>query len=109
MKCIVMFSGGLDSTIAVHLLMNLGFDVLALNYVLPFYSAFGLSHDGIKARAAGLNVPLRIEEEGQEYLDMFKARKFGFGKNVNPCIDCRIHRFKKAAVIMAETSASFRS
>ena len=107
MKCIVMFSGGLDSTIAVHLLMSLGFDVLALNYVLPFYSGFGLSHGDIKARAAALNVPLRIEEEGQEYLDMFKSRKFGFGKNVNPCIDCRIHRFKKAAVIMAETGASF--
>jgi tRNA-uridine 2-sulfurtransferase len=107
MKCIVMFSGGLDSTIAVHLLMNLGFDVLALNYMLPFYSGFGLSHNAIKARAASLGVPLMVEEEGQEYLDMFKSRKFGFGKNVNPCIDCRIHRFKKAAVIMARVGASF--
>jgi tRNA U34 2-thiouridine synthase MnmA/TrmU len=107
MKCLVMFSGGLDSTIAVHLMQRLGFDVLALNYILPFYSGLGLSHDGIKARAASLAVPLRIEEEGQEYLDMFKGRQFGFGKNVNPCLDCRIHRIKKAAIVMDEVGASF--
>jgi tRNA-uridine 2-sulfurtransferase len=107
MKCIVMFSGGLDSTITVHLLKNLGFDVLALHYILPFYSGFGLSHDGIKARAAMLDVPLRIEEEGEEYLEMFKTAEYGFGKNVNPCIDCRIHRLSKAKRIMEETGASF--
>ena len=44
MKCIVMFSGGLDSTIAVHFLKRLGFDVLALHFVLPFYSGLGLDH-----------------------------------------------------------------
>jgi hypothetical protein len=107
MKCIVMFSGGLDSTIAVHMMKSQGIDVLALNFVLPFYSGLGLAHQAIKDRASMLNVPLRIEEEGEEYLAMFKQRKFGFGKNVNPCLDCRIHRLCKAAAIMKETGASF--
>lgn len=107
MKCIVMFSGGLDSTIATHMLLRLGFDVLALNYVLPFYSGLGKPHDEIKARAEKLGVPLRIEEEGEEYLAMFKTRQFGFGKNVNPCLDCRIHRIAKAAIIMNDVGASF--
>jgi tRNA U34 2-thiouridine synthase MnmA/TrmU len=106
-KCIVMFSGGLDSTIAVHLLKRLGLDVLALYFVLPFYSGLGLDHAGIKKRAEALGVPLRIEEEGGEYLAMFKTRQYGFGKNVNPCLDCRIHRLEKAGRIMAEVGASF--
>jgi hypothetical protein len=38
---------------------------------------------------------------------MFKARQYGFGKNANPCIDCRIHRFEKAKRIMEEIGASF--
>jgi hypothetical protein len=102
-----MFSGGLDSTIAVHLMQQQGMDVLALHFVLPFYSGFGLAHEGIKKRAEKLCVPLRIEEEGEEYLAMFKSRQYGFGKNVNPCLDCRIHRLEKAKRIMEETGASF--
>ncbi|HUI92322.1 MAG TPA: hypothetical protein VLX68_08755 [Chitinivibrionales bacterium] len=107
MKCIVMFSGGLDSTIAVHLMQRQGLDALALHFILPFYSGFALGHEGIKKRAAALGVPLRIEEEGEEYLAMFKTRSYGFGKNVNPCLDCRIHRLEKAKRIMEETGASF--
>ena len=102
-----MFSGGLDSTIAVHMMQQQGLDVLALHFILPFYSGFGLAHEGIKKRAAMLGVPLRIEEEGEEYLAMFKSRQYGFGKNVNPCLDCRIHRLEKAKRIMEETGASF--
>jgi hypothetical protein len=102
-----MFSGGLDSTIAVHLMQQQGMDVLALHFILPFYSEFGLAHEGIKKRAEKLGVPLRIEEEGEEYLAMFKSRQYGFGKNVNPCLDCRIHRLEKAKRIMEETGASF--
>ena len=106
-KCIVMFSGGLDSTIAVHVLKSKGFDVLALHFVLPFYSHVGYSHDKIKKKAEKLGVPVRIIEEGEEYLAMFKNPHFGFGKNINPCIDCRIHRLKQAACIMKEESAAF--
>jgi hypothetical protein len=102
-----MFSGGLDSTIAVHMMQQQGMDVLALHFILPFYSGFGLAHEGIKKRAEKLGIPLRIEEEGEEYLAMFKARQYGFGKNANPCIDCRIHRLEKAKRIMEETGASF--
>ncbi len=91
-KCIVMFSGGLDSTITVHLLKSMGLDVLALHFVLPFYSAVGNSHAEIKEKALRLSVPLRIEEDGEEYVSMFKDPHFGYGKNINPCIDCRIHQ-----------------
>ncbi|MGB7567144.1 MAG: hypothetical protein WBM07_04740 [Chitinivibrionales bacterium] len=106
-KCIVMFSGGLDSTITVHLCKSMGLDVLALHFVLPFYSAVENFHDEIKEKALRLSVPLRIEEEGEDYMAMFKDPHFGYGKNVNPCIDCRIHRLRKAAVIMEREGASF--
>ena len=106
-KCIVMFSGGLDSTIAVHLMKSMGFDVLALHFVLPFYSEVGNSHAEIKEKAMRLSVALRIEEEGEDYMAMFKDPHFGYGKNMNPCIDCRIHRLRKAALIKEQEGASF--
>jgi Predicted tRNA(5-methylaminomethyl-2-thiouridylate) methyltransferase, contains the PP-loop ATPase domain len=102
-----MFSGGLDSTITVHLLKSMGLDVLALHFVLPFYSAVGNSHAEIKEKSLKLSVPLRIEEDGEEYVSMFKDPHFGYGKNINPCIDCRIHRLRKAALIMEQEGALF--
>lgn len=106
-KCIIMFSGGLDSVIATHLLKQQGIDVTALHFVLPFASGLGFGHRVVEERAEALSVPLRIEEEGEEFLKMICDPDFGYGKWVNPCIDCRIHRLKKAKVIMGEISASF--
>lgn len=102
-----MFSGGLDSTIAVHLLKQKGLDILALYFVLPFESGLGFDHTAVKKYAEALSVPLRIEEEGNDFLNMVSSPDFGYGKHANPCIDCRIHRLKKAKVIMDETGASF--
>jgi len=102
---IVMFSGGLDSVMAVHLLKSQGLDVTALHFLLPFYSGLGRRPAQVEEYAAALGVPLRVEEEGEEYLAMFRDPKFGFGKNANPCVDCRIHRLKKAGRIVEETGA----
>jgi tRNA U34 2-thiouridine synthase MnmA/TrmU len=103
---IVMFSGGLDSVMAAHLLKSQGLDVTALHFLLPFYSGLGRRPRQIEEYAAALGVPLRVEEEGGEYLAMFRAPKFGYGKNANPCVDCRIHRLAKAGRIVEETGAA---
>jgi tRNA-uridine 2-sulfurtransferase len=106
-KCLVMFSGGLDSIIAAHLLKNQGIEVLGLHFVLPFYSGLGIDHHTVGDRSRMLGIPLRIEEEGEEFLAMFKDPAFGYGKNINPCLDCRIHRLSKAALIMRQEQAAF--
>ncbi len=102
-----MFSGGLDSVTAVHLLKNQGLKIKALHFVLPFYSGLGSSYKEVRRYADFLGVPIRIEEEGEEFLDMILDPSFGYGKNANPCMDCRIARLKKAAKIMEEEGASF--
>jgi len=102
-----MFSGGLDSVIAAHLLKSQGLSIKALHFVLPFYSGMGLSHSDIKYYAEVLGIPLMIVEEGEEFLSMIRDPRFGYGKNANPCIDCRIQRLRSAAKIMASEGASF--
>lgn len=106
-KCIVMFSGGLDSVVAAHLLKQQGLAVTALHFVLPFASGLGFSHNMVRECAEVLSVPLRIEEEGEEYVNMINNPDFGYGKHVNPCIDCRIHRLQKTLTIMHDTGVSF--
>jgi len=104
-KVIVMYSGGLDSTIAIHLLKSQGLDVTALHFRMPFNVGIGTSPNEVMGYADALGVPLRVEEEGEEFVDMVRNPKFGYGKNANPCIDCRIHRLKSAAKIVEETGA----
>jgi tRNA U34 2-thiouridine synthase MnmA/TrmU len=105
-KAVVMFSGGLDSVIAVHLLKSQGLNVTALHFVLPFYSGLDRKPTQVQAYADALGVPLRIEEEGEEFLEMVRDPRFGYGKNANPCVDCRAHRVTKAARVMEELGAA---
>jgi tRNA U34 2-thiouridine synthase MnmA/TrmU len=58
--------------------------------------------------AAGLlNIPFHKIELGEEFLDMVRKPKHGYGKNINPCIDCRILEFKIAKSLMPKLNASF--
>jgi tRNA-specific 2-thiouridylase len=104
---IVMFSGGLDSVCATHLLLSQGLKLKALHFVLPFYAGLGMHFEPVKAAAEKLGVPLEIIEEGEEYLAVVKNPAFGFGRNANPCVDCRIYRLGRAKRIMEAESASF--
>ncbi len=104
---IVMFSGGLDSTIVAHLLKSMGLKIKALHFVLPFYSGINCPHRQIRDYASQLDIPIQIEEEGEEYIEMIRNPHFGFGKNANPCVDCRIHRLLKAKRIMENEGAFF--
>jgi tRNA U34 2-thiouridine synthase MnmA/TrmU len=54
-----------------------------------------------------LGVPLKVFDITDEYLEMFKNPKHGYGANINPCIDCKIFMLKKAKEYMAVAGASF--
>ncbi|MBN1601202.1 MAG: hypothetical protein JW915_06310 [Chitinispirillaceae bacterium] len=109
-KGVHMFSGGLDSIVSAHLLKSLQIDLTLIHFVLPFYAGFDtVKSKAVQASAEQLGLPLRIVEDGEEFLRMIKDPKFGFGKNANPCIDCRIYRLGVAKQIMQELGASFVS
>ena len=109
-KAIGLLSGGLDSTLATRIMKKLGFDIIALNFTTPFCTCTTKSH-GCKNEAQRLSdelgIPARIEFMGKDYLDLIKNPKFGYGKGMNPCVDCRIMVFRRAKEIMIEEGASF--
>ncbi|NQT28512.1 MAG: hypothetical protein HQ570_02830 [Candidatus Omnitrophica bacterium] len=109
MKAIALFSGGLDSTLAIKIITEQGVDVVALNFFTPFCCCERSKGCGslIKEMADQLGVKLKMVYLGQEYLDMIKNPDHGYGKNLNPCIDCRIFKFKRAKEVMLEEGASF--
>jgi len=107
-KAIGLLSGGLDSTLAVKLMIEQGVEVTAVNFVSPFCTCTrkGCKHEAGKV-AKQFGVPVKIIAVGEDYIEMIKHPKHGYGSNMNPCIDCRIFMFKKAKTYMEEIGARF--
>lgn len=99
-KAIVMLSGGLDSRLAVKLMQEKGFEVLALHFKLPFGSGCCDENCSFNfAQMAGVKLKIFDCTKGKllrEYLDVVRKPKHGRGTCMNPCIDCRIFMLKKA-------------
>ncbi len=109
-KAIGLLSGGLDSTLAVKMMQEQGIEVIALNFMSPFCSCTAKSA-GCKSEAVKVSnkfgVKIKCVLHGEEYLEMLRKPKHGFGRALNPCLDCRVMMFQKAGKIMRETGASF--
>ena len=104
-KALALFSGGLDSILAVKLILNQGINVVAVNFASPFCSC-AKDECGVTEAAKQLGVPLKVVDVGDEYLKIVRKPKYGYGKNMNPCIDCRIFILKKAKKYAKEIGAS---
>ena len=108
-RAIALLSGGLDSRLAIRVIQEQGIEVECLNFVTLFCqyaSTKGYRTDGIVA-AEQLGVPVTVINSGREFLDIVKHPRHGRGKNMNPCIDCRIFMLKKAGEYMRETGSDF--
>lgn len=109
-KAIALLSGGLDSTLAVKVLLEQGIAVEALNFTSPFCTCTG-KNAGCKSEAVRVaeefNIPIKVMNKGLDYLELVRKPRHGYGKGLNPCIDCRIFLLKKAKEYMQEVGADF--
>lgn len=101
-KAIALLSGGLDSILAVKLIQQQNIAVTGLAFTTPFFNA-----DKAKSAASQIPLPLIVEDITSEHLQMLKSPRYGYGKNMNPCIDCHTLMLKIAGGIMERTAADF--
>ena len=107
-KALVLFSGGLDSILAAKLLQEQGEMVEAVHLRLPFTRS--ATRDGlarVESSAAQIGARLHILEPDEELAEIVTRPKFGYGKNLNPCQDCRIYQLRKAAALMRDIGADY--
>jgi len=111
-KALILFSGGLDSRLAVKLLQEQNIEVEAVHFLLPFGGGccnnfscvFNYSQiQGVKLRVIDFNKSPYFEE----YLEFIKNPKFGTGTAINPCKDCKIYMLKKAKQLADAIKADF--
>jgi len=89
-KALLLMSGGLDSILAARLLMRQGINVIPICFKSYFFSC-----DAARKAAAALNCPLRVVDFSDRHLEVVKHPRYGRGKAINPCIDCRLLMLKR--------------
>ena len=108
-KALALFSGGLDSILACRVIMNQGIEVKALHFITPFfgYNKKGREEEVEKVIFKNYGITLQILDVSNDYLKIVKHPQHGYGKNLNPCVDCKIFLFSKAREQLEKEGASF--
>lgn len=101
-KAISLLSGGLDSSLAVKILQDMNIEVIGLCFNTPFFNP-----ENINKISKELGIKIITKNITKEHLKMLKNPKHGYGKNMNPCIDCHGLMLKIAKRIMKSEKASF--
>jgi len=100
-RAVISVSGGLDSALAAKVIKLQGIDVLGVSFITPF------THPQVEKLAVSIDIHIKQIDISLEYLNLIKNPRFGFGKNMNPCIDCHIFMFKKAKELLLKGEADF--
>jgi tRNA-specific 2-thiouridylase len=101
-KAVGLFSGGLDSLLAAKLLMNQGIDVHAVTFQSPFYGP----EKGLRAGEI-LGIPVEVRDVTDLIFRLVESPPHGYGRNLNPCLDCHAMMFREAGMRMKELGGSF--
>jgi tRNA U34 2-thiouridine synthase MnmA/TrmU len=109
-KAIALYSGGLDSTLAILQMKRYGVDVTAITFLNHFgcdiSDRSSCSKDPFAA-SVKFNFQVKLSHLSDKFLEIVKNPKFGHGKNMNPCVDCRILMLKEARAMMDLIGADF--
>ncbi|MBM3326679.1 MAG: hypothetical protein FJY65_06835 [Calditrichaeota bacterium] len=115
-KAIALLSGGLDSSLALLLMHRQGVEIQAVKFYTGFSPAkfqnlIEIEHPARPNYAQELttllSIPLTTIDISSDYMSLLHNPEFGYGKNVNPCIDCRIKMLHKARRMMTDCEAEF--
>jgi tRNA-uridine 2-sulfurtransferase len=106
-KALTLLSGGLDSIVATKLVMEQGIECIAINFSSPFCTCNQGGKCFSKIAADELGIEYHSIAKGAEFIDIIRNPKHGYGKGLNPCVDCKIYILRKSKELMEKFGASF--
>lgn len=101
-RALAMISGGLDSILAAKLIKEQGIEVIGV----CFRSYFFNEASAIKMTKQ-IDIPLEVVDFSEAHMDIVKNPKHGWGKNINPCIDCHTMMMKYSGELLKKFNADF--
>jgi len=108
--CIVLFSGGLDSALALRLVASLGVDVVAVHCRHAFHAVKDpeLATEALRRRALELGAKdILFPDVAHDLVNLVKRPRYGLGKNMNPCLDCRLLTIAQGKYAMDQLGGDF--
>jgi len=109
-KAMALYSGGLDSTLAILQMMKYGVEVEAVTFLTHFgcdaSDKSTCGHDPYPA-AEKFGFKVKLAHLGQKFIEIVKNPRYGHGKNMNPCIDCRLIMLEEAKDYMELAGGHF--
>ncbi len=108
--CIVLLSGGLDSLLVTRLMAVQGLRVTAMHTLNCFHSTQALAERQERLRADALRLgaeDIVFPDITDDVMALVRKPKHGYGKNLNPCIDCRLRTMREGFRLMVKLGADF--
>jgi tRNA-uridine 2-sulfurtransferase len=133
-KAVALISGGLDSALAAVIIKRQGIEVHGLHFThafnsslesylihakdrrsvlttqptVNFFSEFDDKYAReLKSVMEQVGIPIHVEQMTERIISLLRNPRYGFGKNLNPCVDCRIMQFQFAKLFMEKIGADF--
>ncbi|WP_411682527.1 tRNA 4-thiouridine(8) synthase ThiI [Clostridium thailandense] len=101
-RALAMISGGLDSTLAAKLIKDQGIEVIGICFKSYFFGP-----DNAIRMAKQIDIPLEVVDFSEEHFNLVKNPKHGYGKNINPCIDCHTMMLNYSGRLLEKYQADF--
>lgn len=101
-RALAMISGGLDSILAAKLIKEQGIEVIGICFRSYFFN-----EENAKRMTAQIGIKLEVVDFSKEHFEMVKNPKHGWGKNINPCIDCHSMMMKYSGELLEKFNADF--
>lgn len=101
-RAIALYSGGLDSILAFKWMQAKGYELIPVYFKTPYLPA----ERAIESAKAN-RIELIVKDISTMHFEMLKNPVYGYGKNMNPCIDCHGLMFKAAGELMDELKADY--
>lgn len=101
-RALAMVSGGLDSILAARLIKDQGIEVIGICFKSHFFN-----EENARRMTKQIGIPLEVVDFSKDHFEMVKNPKHGYGKNMNPCIDCHAMMMKYCGELLEKLNADF--
>lgn len=102
-RCICLFSGGLDSVLAVKVMQEQGVECVPINFKSPFFCAKKTEDSSVYC----LDIPIETVDISDKFMEVLRNPAHGYGSVKNPCVDCKILIMQTAKSLLDKYDASF--